>query len=57
MKTTLRTSARRGFTLIELMVVIAILMSLMGIPAFVILQHKDDGEITKSVNNIKSLGQ
>ena len=57
MKTTLRTSARRGFTLIELMVVIAILMSLMGISAFVILQHKDDGEITKSVNNIKSLGQ
>lgn len=57
MKTTLRTSARRGFTLIELMVVIAILMSLMGISAFVVLQHKNDGEITKTVNNIKSLGQ
>lgn len=57
MKMNILQTTRRGFTLIELMVVIVILAALGSVGYTVILQQKDAGEIEKTRQNLTSIGQ
>ena len=52
----LRNNAKGGFTLIELMVVIAILAALASIGYGPILDHMNDGQRQKAQSNLQSLG-
>lgn len=54
MKTNLKL-ARRGFTLVELLVVMAIIATLAGIATPVIMKNKKKGDLTQTISNAKQI--
>lgn len=54
MKTNIQT--RRGFTLVELLVVIVIIASLAGLTAPMVIRQRKKADQTEAVNNIRQIG-